>query len=41
MPVKVWIAVTLAAAVSCSVWASQGGFDSPAALNAAHAAQQK
>ncbi len=36
---KVWIAVTLAAAVTCSLWASQGGFDSPPALNAAQAAQ--
>ncbi|MDR6352558.1 hypothetical protein Q3H59_004248 [Pantoea sp. SORGH_AS 659] len=38
---KVWIAITLTAAVSCSVWASQGGFDYVTALNAAQAAQQK
>ncbi len=37
---KIWIAVTLTIAVSCSVWASQGGFDSPTALaDVTHATQ--
>lgn len=36
---KVWIAVTLAAAVSCSVWAAQGGFES--APPTVHAGQVK
>lgn len=37
---KVWIAITLIAAVSGSVWASQGGFETTAARSAVQSAQQ-
>lgn len=37
---KVWIAITLVAAVSCSVWASKGGFETSAASPAAQSVQQ-
>ncbi len=38
---KVWIAITLIAAASCSVWASKGGFETSAAIPAAQSVQQE
>ena len=35
---KIWIAVSLAAAVSCSVMASQGGFETSALTDASQTA---
>ncbi len=38
---KVWIAITMIAAASCSVWASKGGFETAAAIPAAESVQQE